>query len=509
LGVLAAAAHRGPEQAGPLRGGVPFGAAVTDANVTAAEERRVDVVCFLPDPGHVLPLLRLARLVANHGGVRGTCFLAPRFERAAAEHGFDFRPVTSLNSAADGQVFAELSRKSNFYNEFSDHLDLLDRYWAPLFECASRELEPLAANLRKDPPAVLIADSHIFPTYYRMLAAACGARLVLHRASGSLYPYHRPFVRAYGLSDWPAWAQGMVEFAGELHARLTRRWRVWRYPDRVRAAEAARAALDRAARCAFGQPAQLGPEPLRVTSGICVLEDRVAPSASAAARAEEVLLPPITEPSITPLPSEMDGWLAAQSRPVVYVSFGSMVWPEEAMLRNLARGLRDLDIAVLWAQPPAQRGCLVKENLPPDRFYFDTFVPQTALLASGRIACFVTHAGAGSVQESLSVGVPMLCLPFLWDHPYIASVAVRLGVAVRLSRRRLRRREVRAAITELLSNPLYAECSRAFAAELRTTQGDTARLATWIKQVLQPTQDVCPAERRSFPPATDSRDCFG
>lgn len=459
---------------------------MTQTSLPAADGRSIAVLCFLPDAGHVQPLLRLARTISCHIGGRATCFLAPRFEPMATEHGFGFRPLASFDTPVDARVFAELSRRSNFYNQFSDFSDLFDRYWVPLFQRVNRELEPLAIRLRAERPAVLVADDHIFPTYYRMLAAACGARLVLHRSTGSLFPYHRPFVRAYGLSSWPDWAQRTVERAGELHVKVMRRWRSWRHPDRVRAAEAARAALEHTAQRVFGEATPLGPEPLCTASGTCVLEHSVASPQSAEALAREVLLPPGIEPPTMPLRAEIDAWLAAQSRPVVYVSFGSMVWPEATLLRNLARGLRDSDVAVLWAQPAAQRACLADENLPPERFYFEDFAPQTALLASGRIACFVTHCGAGGVQESLSAGVPTLCIPFLWDQLYNASVLVRLGVAVRLPRRRLKRGAVRAAVTELLGNPVYAERARAVAAELRTLRDETAQSPAWIEQVLQP-----------------------
>ena len=448
--------------------------------------RPIAVVCFLPDFGHVLPLLRLAQIVARHRGARGTCFLVPRFEQMAAEHGFGFHPLVSLDGAVDDRVFAELSRKSTFYNAFSDYTDVSDRYFGPLSERVSGELEPLAARLRADRPAVLVADDHFFSTYYRMLAAACGARLVLNRASGSLYQYHRPFVRTYGLSNWCTLAQHTVEIAGELHVKLVRGWRSWRHPDRVRAAEAARLALGCAAQRVFGGAAPLGPEPLCVISGTCVLEDRVASSGIVEGLVHEVVLPPSVQPRTTRLPADIDAWLAGQSRPVVYVSFGTMIWPEATMLRNLARGLRDADVVVLWAQPHAQRACLAEENLPPERFYFEDFAPQMALLASGRIACFVTHAGAGSVQESLCAGVPMLCVPFIWDQPYNASVIVRLGVAARLPRRRLKQREVRAAVTELLYNPVYAERARALAAELQTLRDEVAQSPAWIDQVFQP-----------------------
>jgi hypothetical protein len=407
----------------------------------------------------------------------------------AADHGFEFWPLRSLENAIDLQVYAELSRKSNFYNEFCGYIDLRDRCFAPLFEQiepVGKELCSLVARLSADRPALLLADSHMFSDYYRMLAATIGARLVLHRVTGSsLYPFHRPFVRCYGLSNCPGWTQRAVELAGALNVRVLRGWRALRYPDRRRATRARHMALEEAARRVFGDARPRGPEPQYIASGICVLEARVAVPKLTGALQDEIHLPPGIEHRSAPLPEQIDAWLAHQSRPIVYVSFGTLVAPEQRVLRNLSRGLSDADVAVLWAQPHAQRACLDDEGLSTDRFHFENFVPQAALLASGRISCFVTHAGSGSVQESLISAVPMLCIPFVSDQPYIASVMVRLGVALRLSRRRLRHGDVRAAVAELLDNPVYAARARALAAELRCLQ-EAEESAAWVDRLFNP-----------------------
>jgi UDP:flavonoid glycosyltransferase YjiC (YdhE family) len=253
----------------------------------------------------------------------------------------------------------------------------------------------------------------------------------------------------------------------------------------VRATAASEAALEESARAVFGEAPPLGPEPFRVSAGTCVLEGRVATPRRADDLARELLLPPRIEAG-GPLPDLLNEWLAAQQRPVVYVSFGSMVSPRERVLRRLARGLARAQVAVLWAQPAQQRASLRDAGLPTERFRFEEFVPQAALLASGRVACFVTHAGAASVQEALSAGVPMLTVPFVWDQPYMASVVERLGCGKRLRHRRLAPRTVEAAVRAILVDRSYSERARSLAAELRRMPEESVLPADLVEALLAP-----------------------
>jgi MGT family glycosyltransferase len=55
-------------------------------------------------------------------------------------------------------------------------------------------------------------------------------------------------------------------------------------------------------------------------------------------------------------------------------------------------------------------------------------VDQLAALEKARV--FVTHAGTGSVLESIAAGVPLLCIPQTTEHVLIASRIAELGLGV-------------------------------------------------------------------------------
>jgi hypothetical protein len=440
--------------------------------------KTVVAVCFLPDTGHVISLLRLARLVKTHLEARVVAIVPAPFERAALDQGLEFLAIGGIDQGAGGELFAKLARRSIFRSAFSYPHDLQDHYWSGLREAASRELPRVVAALQDLKPALLLADFHVFGDLYRRLAAHSGAVLVMHRSWGGALRYTpRPFVRAYGLSNAPAWKQRLVEIAGVLYAEIDSQW--YHLHVKRRRTTQARIALSRAkVRDVFGK-CEPGAEQLIISSGVSAIEHRVAAPASAPLNDREILLAPLVDVEVAALPADLEAWLAAQPRGrVVYVCFGTMVRPRGELLRTILRGLRATDASVLWAQPSAQREWAQNEPSAPN-VRFEDFAPQARLLVGGRVDVFVTHAGLGAVQESLLGGVPLFCVPFLWDQPYLASVVERLGAGIRYFPRTLTQAQVTAGVRELLDNPAWRTHAQAIAGELRALQRAPAQTA-WM-----------------------------
>ncbi|HET6706827.1 glycosyltransferase, partial [Amycolatopsis sp.] len=88
------------------------------------------------------------------------------------------------------------------------------------------------------------------------------------------------------------------------------------------------------------------------------------------------------------------------------------------------------------------------------------FVPQRALLAASDV--FVTHAGFGSVRESLSAGVPMVAVPLFADQPANAARVHELGAGVRLDAAGLTAEGLAAAVDRVLGEPGYRSAAREF-----------------------------------------------
>ena len=442
------------------------------------QRRTVAVLCLVPDSGHVLPLLRLASLLDRQLQCRIVCILPSKFESIVREYGFEYFCLRSELSDFESKLAERISGCSIFYNAFSNYMDLSDCYWSPLREVLSHELESLVGTLCRLKPQFLLCDRHAFPDWYERLASCCGARLIIHGSEGTLRSMRSLFVRTYGLTKRHRWLQELVELAGRSAELWFRGWRQIRYPGRSRSVRAMMNAANKRAALAFVDCGATEPEEIYVTSGLAVLESGICSAQAGVAAIKPVILAPSVEATDGGLPPDLTKWLA-QQRPgnVVYVCFGTMVALSDAMMEELISGLVDAGVSVIWSLRTSQRRLVAKHRVS-DQFRFEEYVPQVALLASELVGCFVTHGGAGSTQEAVVCGKPILCIPFMWDQPYNGSLVASLGVARVLSKRQISRRRVSKEITELLNNPTYAQSARRLAGEVRELQRSEQQLAS-------------------------------
>ncbi|CAN8298308.1 unnamed protein product [Cochlearia groenlandica] len=114
-------------------------------------------------------------------------------------------------------------------------------------------------------------------------------------------------------------------------------------------------------------------------------------------------------------------WLDKQEeKSVIYVSFGSIITINESKLLEVAWGLRNTNQPFLW---------VVRGGSVNDTKWLETFLeeiidkgkivrwaPQQEVLKHRAVGVFVTHNGWNSTVESVCEGVPMICLPFVWDQ---------------------------------------------------------------------------------------------
>ncbi|VYS65999.1 unnamed protein product [Arabidopsis thaliana] len=111
-------------------------------------------------------------------------------------------------------------------------------------------------------------------------------------------------------------------------------------------------------------------------------------------------------------------WLDKQEdKSVIYVSFGSISTIGEAEFMEIAWALRNSDQPFLWV---VRGGSVVHgaewiEQLH-EKGKIVNWAPQQEVLKHQAIGGFLTHNGWNSTVESVFEGVPMICMPFVWDQ---------------------------------------------------------------------------------------------
>jgi MGT family glycosyltransferase len=160
----------------------------------------------------------------------------------------------------------------------------------------------------------------------------------------------------------------------------------------------------------------------------------------------------------------------ADGRPVLLVSMGSVRAVETGFYELCQRAFGGSRWRVVLVAGAAADLSAFGEL--PDGFEVHRSVPQLSVLAQS--ACFVTHAGMGSVLEGLYYGVPMVALPQGFDGFDNAAALDRLGVGVTLGFDDLTAPRLRAAVDGLADDPAVAGRLAALRTAMREAGGARA-----------------------------------
>ncbi|KAL1196990.1 UDP-glycosyltransferase 76C3 [Cardamine amara subsp. amara] len=152
-------------------------------------------------------------------------------------------------------------------------------------------------------------------------------------------------------------------------------------------------------------------------------------------------------------------WLDKQEdKSVIYVSFGSISTISESELVEISWGLGNSDQPFLWVVrvDSVVHGKECVETFPKEfieklneRGKIVTWTPQQEVLKHRAIGGFLTHNGWNSTVESVSEGVPMICLPFQWDQLLNARFVSEVWMVGIHLEGRIERNEIERAITRL------------------------------------------------------------
>lgn len=181
---------------------------------------------------------------------------------------------------------------------------------------------------------------------------------------------------------------------------------------------------------------------------------------------EVVFVGPCLEPRPTeaadPLPDALDG----ERRPLVLVALGSAFNDRPEFYRACAAAFAGRPWRVVMAV--GERTDPAALGPPAENVTIARTVPQLRLLE--RAAAFVSHAGMGSVQESLAAGVPLVLFPQMTEQRANARRVAEHGAGVLLGPEPTPG-EIRAAVERVVSDPAVAAAVAGLREAARTAGG--------------------------------------
>ena len=377
---------------------------------------RLAVICMVPDPGHLTPLLKLAARARHACDV--LVLVPDELVDLAASYGFrvsglgPVRPEAGLsdlhryiNSSEWARITSTLSAYQRSYNE-------------PLAQGIERSLGRLHERLLALRPTCALADDHMTPPKVRKMLNECGCVAYFHATSPNYRRHNTWSLRSCYWTDASVALRDAIDKTRN-EARLCFRSgaaRIWR---------ANSTAADGVVPPAYAASEAIG----HISTGTSLLQQTLLNRYLLYAGEGRIVLPAIP-PVEAALPQDLQGWLdESRSADIVYVSFGTMVRPSAETVMNIVEALSRRGRRVLLQYNgafPAAPGVR-----------HERWVPQAAVLSHPAVSLFVTHGGAASVEESLWAGKPMLCIPNVWDHYYYSWIVGLLGAGIRFPRRSL------------------------------------------------------------------------
>jgi hypothetical protein len=407
-----------------------------------ASPGRLAVICLVPDPGHLIPLLKLA------GQARPACevlVLAPdELIGLATSYGFSVAglgPVRPAGGLSDLHRYINASERVRIASALSA---CQKSYFRPLAEGLRRSLHPLRVCLSEYRPSHILADDHMVPPGFNGFLREFKCRVYFHCTAPNYRRHNTWSLKSCFWFDFRGAANDVV-------SKTRNELRLWSKPWLPK---------QRSGSAAAPGPIHVGSTPINhLSTGTSYLEKALLSDHLLYAGEDRTILPAIP-PLQAALPSDLRDWLdESGSADVVYISFGSMIQLDQQMIMNMVSAILDQDKRILLQYTgafPATPGVRVEH-----------WVAQSAVLSHPAVSLFVTHGGAASVEEGLWSGKPMLCIPGVWDHYYNSRIVCLLGAGVSIPRRRfgLTRRVATGVRTAMRRE--YADTARTLAALMR------------------------------------------
>jgi UDP:flavonoid glycosyltransferase YjiC (YdhE family) len=445
---------------------------------------KIAFISLMPDAGHILPLLRLAVSFAEQQ-YAVQCFFPQECVSLAAEFNIPMKSFGKVTSSVHKEILFKLSKRSIFYNAFSCFKDFNLNYNQPIISAVTTKVNFIKKLVEQYNPALIVADDHWLQCFFIYLAGYLKKTIVFH-GSGGNYRYKKPyaginqnikfyirgkcyrfkynrFVVNYGYTGQPLWIQWIITGVGKIMNTLC-------YLSMIHPSKKIDNRFIVSLNKAFPLIKTGQTTPIFISTGLPYIERELTKDFFFRPCSGE-LFPPVKDKRNLEINPSLKRWIdETAGKPIVYVGLGTMIQGNQRFIREIIRGLAELDIYILWVAPPGQIELIRKISSLPN-LRLEEYVPQPQILALKNVRCFITHCGAGGIQDSLFHGKPMLCIPFMFDQPFNSSIVELLQAGIKLWKHRVTAKLVRDSVWKLLYDPEYWNAAQNIMKQLQSMDG--------------------------------------
>lgn len=181
------------------------------------------------------------------------------------------------------------------------------------------------------------------------------------------------------------------------------------------------------------------------------------------------------------LPQDLQKFMDEATEGVIYFSFGSFIdvktFPD--YYRNIfVETLKSLKQRVIWKW---------HEEIPDaPNVLTSTWLPQVEILTHPNCKLFITHGGFNSLVEAMSIGKPVLGIPFFGDQFYNVAFYEHRGVGLEADLNSLSAPYLKEKIERIIYTPSFAENAKLQAKIFKDEpQTSLERAVFWIEYVIR------------------------
>ena len=172
-----------------------------------------------------------------------------------------------------------------------------------------------------------------------------------------------------------------------------------------------------------------------------------------------------------------------QSTPVIHVTQGTVATDPEDLIIPTLQGLANESVLVVATTGNQPTEFLTTFSLPSNA-RVEQFIPHPYLLPY--VDIMVTNGGYNGVQMALAHGIPLIASGKSEDKSEICARIAWRGVGVNLQTKTPKPNQVRRAVQQVLSNPLYRQNAKQLQTEI--AQYHSADLAANLLETLAKTK---------------------